>query len=217
MVTVDTGSAARSRRLTWTIGGVLLVLSALTGLAGQSTLPSLNAATLPLFGLGATVLAIGIGRPGSVTARRPLGTGAILALVIVLVVVRPLLTHALLPSPVEAIRSVGPFPSLAVADLVLTVVELSCAIVAVVRIARQGVVPSPWRLAPLWALCTVAVTQAIAMLLVSIPGLDAGAVVGVVAGLSVIRSAAIVFLGIVAIVLGALADPRAVTLLSSRE
>src|SRR5690606_3646194 len=89
---IDVTAAAdttRSRRRTWMTGGALFVASALLGL-GMVTVSGLPfSISQLLFHAGAVVFAIGLGRGGSVTGRRPLGTGAIIALAVWSLVVAP--------------------------------------------------------------------------------------------------------------------------------
>ena len=83
MIVVDaTADAVRQRRRTWMTGGVLFLVSALLGLARVSVPGLPFGISQLLFHAGAVVFAVGLGRGGSVTARRPLGTGAIIALAV---------------------------------------------------------------------------------------------------------------------------------------
>ncbi|WP_219085386.1 hypothetical protein [Microbacterium resistens] len=65
---------ARSRRRTWVAGGLLLVLSAVVALVARGPLAGIHLAKDALWALGVLVLVIGLGRAGSLTARRPVAT-----------------------------------------------------------------------------------------------------------------------------------------------
>jgi len=218
MVTVDPGSGSEAvqRRRTWVLGGALLVASALAQLAAQGPLAPLHRAVDVLFVAGALALVIGLGRAGSVTARRPLGTGAVIALAVVLLG---------LPFALDAVlRDADGYGSgqligvAGVLTMVQVVVTLMLAIIAVVQIGRIGVVPRPWNWAPLWALGVVVATRLLAMLRLSplfADTADAAGALFVTGLLGVINTAAIAFLGIVAIVLGARTEPGSVAVYSS--
>jgi len=218
MITVDLGSAGRQRRRTWVLGGALLVASATAVLAAQGRLFVLSPLIAPLFALGALVLAVGIGRAGSVTARRPLGTGAVIGLVVVMMA-QPFIYSALAGSSQRELplqNSVSPM------ELVYPVVQsvmLLLAITAVVQIGRIGVVPRPWNWAPLWALVAVVIATALPVAPFWSPLLGSGANVSPLFQafdvLMLLNPLAVAFLGIVAIVLGTRSEPGSVTVYSS--
>ena len=215
MVTVDTGSAARQRRRTWVLGGALLVASALVQLAAQGSLAPLYRAADVLFAAGALVLVIGIGRAGSVTARRPLGTGAVVALVVVLLVA-PYLSSTLLTGIAPAPGTISGYQ---IFFWIQLAVSLMLAILAATQIGRAGVVPQPWNWAPLWALGAVTLAQLIPMAPFWAPllgsGQDPSALLGLFSVFGLVRPLAIAFLGIVAIVLGTRSAPGSVAVYSS--
>lgn len=215
MVTVDTGSAARQRRRTWVLGGALLVASALVQLAAQGSLAPLYRAVDVLFAAGVLVLVIGIGRAGSVTARRPLGTGAVVALVVVLLVA-PYLSSTLLTGIAPAPGTISGYQ---IFFWIQLAVSLMLAILAATQIGRAGVVPQPWNWAPLWALGAVTLAQLIPMAPFWAPllgsGQDPSALLGLFSVFGLVRPLAIAFLGIVAIVLGTRSAPGSVAVYSS--
>jgi len=218
MVTVDPGSGsdAVQRRRTWVLGGALLVASALTRLAAQGPLASLYRAVDVLFVAGSLVLVIGLGRAGSVTARRPLGTGAVIALALVLLGA-PFAWDALLRDA-DGYGSGQLIGASVLLTMVQAVVTLMLAIIAVVQIGRAGVIPRPWNWAPLWALGVVVATRLLAMVPLSplLPDpADASVALFVTGLLGVINTAAIAFLGIVAIVRGTRTEPGSVAVYSS--
>jgi len=213
MITVDLGSAGRQRRRTWVLGGALLVASATALLAAQGRLFVLSPLIDPLFALGALVLVVGIGRAGSVIARRPLGTGAVIGLVVVMMA-QPFIYSVLAGSSQRELplqNSVSPM------ELVYPVVQsvmLLLAITAVVQIGRIGVVPRPWNWAPLGALVAVVLARALPIAPFWSPLLSSGENVAPLFqafdALMLLNPLATAFLGIVAIVLGSRTEPRPV-------
>ncbi|UNK71172.1 hypothetical protein [Microbacterium sp. H1-D42] len=82
----------RARRRTWVIGGALLVLSALVVLVRVLTYRAGIVGESPawayyikdwLWGIGALILVIGLGRAGSITGRRPFATILVILQIIV--------------------------------------------------------------------------------------------------------------------------------------
>ncbi|OJU42456.1 MAG: hypothetical protein BGN97_08870 [Microbacterium sp. 69-10] len=222
MIDVDAGGTdARARRRTWTLGGALIALSALLELG----LPGLQGLftgmpfplTRVLFWAGAVVLAIGMGRAGSVTASRPLGTGVIIALavwqVLVVPVVAPLTTLFAAGEPADAGYSTAVMIGYA-----LNAVALILAILAAVQIARAGVVPPPWRWAPMWVLAA-AVAAAL------LPGLafaigmpvDQTSLSALFGFFALLRAGAIGALGVLAMVLAARPVAGSTSVYSSGE
>ena len=213
MVTVDSGSAGRQRRRTWVVGGALLVGSAMLRLAAQGPLFALASGVDLLFAAGALLLAIGIGRAGSVTARRPLGTGAVVALVVVLLG-WPLVAN-LVTSDDEGFGDGQLIGRAFLVTLVQIVLLLAFAIVATVQIGRAGVVPRPWNWAPLWALVVVVLTRILPMLMPRGLYADPTGALMLSGALALLGTAAVAFLGIVAIVLGTRAGDNAVAVYPS--
>ncbi|MFB7842911.1 hypothetical protein [Microbacterium sp. NPDC056052] len=212
MVTVDpaSGSDAVQRRRTWVLGGALLAASAFAVLATQGRLFVLSSLIDPLFALGALVLAVGIGRAGSVTARRPLGTGAVIGLVVV-IMSQPFVYSVLAPPPQRELPLRNSASPLELVFPVTQSVMLLLAITAVVQIGRTGVVPRPWNWAPLWALVAVILARALPVAPFWSPLLasreNVAPLFSVFDVLSLLNPLAVAFLGIVAIVLGSRTEP----------
>ena len=110
------------------------------------------------------VFAFGVGRGGSIVARRPLGVTAALVL-------------ALWPFAERALTWAMPFDEGTTEfyqgwGYVSLTVKIAAAVVLVVQIARAGVVTGRLRWAPAWALAAVVVPQVLAQVLVIAMGID---------------------------------------------
>ncbi|MDF2556095.1 MAG: hypothetical protein K0R60_1990 [Microbacterium sp.] len=170
---VASGAAGRAGGLARTlmIGGVLLIVSAVAAFAA----PNAFAASLPFhtvlywgsvvaFSTSVLVFAFGVGRGGSIVARRPLGVTAALVL-------------ALWPFVERVLTWAMPFDE-GTAEFyqgwgyVSLTVKIAAAVVLVVQIARAGVVTGRLRWAPAWALAAVVVPQILAQVLVIAMGID---------------------------------------------
>lgn len=218
MIDVDpSGSAARVRRRTWIVGGSLLVSSALIaltlrGLSGVHVAPI----SLPdmLFAAGAVIFAIGFGRAGSVTARRPLGTFALVGLA-VWILLSPLLLRLTVPVSAEDIsESFIMFSGMM--SITIEVVSLVLAIIAATQIARIRAVPRPWNRAPLWALVAVAVVRLLrSAFLFGAYALGQESLVLLDSLGGLIEAAAVGFLGVVAIVVAVRPVSGSTTVFSS--
>jgi hypothetical protein len=190
---------------TLVVGGVLLIASAVLAFVSPSVL-SMPAALSAVvywsstiaFSAALLVYAFGLGRSGSIVARRPLGVGAM-----VLLAVWPLIDRV--------VTLVVPFTE-STTEFHLTwgwvaiALRLAAAIVVVVEIARAGVLVGRVRWAPLWALVAVAGPQVIAQLYLVATGLDINRteddLVWLVLGLGQLTAfAAPVVLGILSVVL----------------
>lgn len=187
-------------RNVWLLAGGLLAASGILGvvhsplLAGPLGLAEggLTPLVILLFGGGGMLFALGFRGVGSVTARRPLGTTAIILLVAILPFVRLFVWDAVPPS----VYASGWLFLYTGIDLL---VELALALVAAIAIARAGVVPEPWCRAPLWAV-GVAAAAVTARVLVGMMG--ASAFSGVVSGVAQLIPAVLTAaLGVLAIVL----------------
>lgn len=225
MTDVDaTAAAARERQRTWMLGGGLLAASALLGLALRSfLLPGLPFLSLSdvLFAAGAVVFAIGLGRAGSVTARRPLGTTAIIALAVWLLIASPL-QQLMFPMEVtfdDPASRGGYFQLVNMIGITSEAVLLVLAIIAVVQIGRAGVVPKPWAWAPLWALVVVVVARTLLSGMLPMPGLAEDQVaLGAMFGLAgFLVAASVAFLGVLAMILAARPVPGSTVVYTSAE
>ncbi|GAA5094976.1 hypothetical protein GCM10025760_26670 [Microbacterium yannicii] len=190
---------------TLTIGGVLLIVSAVAAFAA----PNAFAVNLPFhtvlswvstaaFSASVLVFALGIGQGGSIVARRPLGVTA--ALVV-----------ALWPFAERALTWAMPFSAgtaefYQVWGYVSLTVRIAAAVVLVVQIARAGVVTGRMRWVPAWALAVVVLPQLLVQVMMVALGADLGRTepdgLYLLIGLGQLASfAAPVTLGILAIVL----------------
>lgn len=225
MIDVDaTAAAARERQRTWMLGGALLAASALLGLALQSFqltgLPFMSLSDL-LFAAGAVIFAVGLGPAGSVTARRPLGTIAIIALAAWLLLAMPL-QQLLLPMEVsfeDPAERGGYFQLVNAVGITAEAVSLMLAIIAVVRIGRSGVVQRPWAWAPLWALVVVVVARTLLSGMVPVPGLTENqeALLALVGLSGFLVAASVGFLGVLAMILAVRPGPGPTVVYASGE
>ena len=198
---VEEGVAARARRA-WLVGGVLLIAATVLGLVlspmGLGIVGDVVCAAALL------MFAFGIRGAGSVTARRPLGTTALTVLA-VWTVVRSALMGVLVTGGFgfEAVTNSGtgtaPFLVLNYVDVGI---QFTASLIAVVQIARAGVVPQPWNWAPAWSLAAISIPWIIDRILFATPPVDAGAWGYILSSLDgLVRIAAGIFLGTLAIVL----------------
>lgn len=202
MIEVDAAThATRSRLRTWMTGGALFILSALLGL-GAVSMPGLPfGISQLLFHAGAVVFAIGLGREGSVTARRPLGTGAIIALAAWTLVVTPV-AWLLLGSALPIDADLDHVSTATMIGMTGEIVSLALAVIAVTQIGRIAVVPKPWNWAPLWALLAIVAAQLLPNLLAAAITTADQAVLGALFSvIGLISAGAVAFLGVIAIVL----------------
>lgn len=145
-------------------------------------------------------------RSGSVTARRPVGTTALAALAVWL-----LLGSVLYDVLGDRIWN-DAAPVLTAFTYVDAFVQFALALVAVVQIARLGVMPAPWNRVPAWIVAAVSVTWLLLQLMgggtiVYGPGLVTWFLTGL-DGLARVGGTAL--LGVIAIVLADRATGRSV-------
>lgn len=199
----------RGRRLTWTTGGIGLIAAGVTGMLQNATLGSPPSDVLAvtvdvLWAAAVLVFAIGSSSHDSVTARKPLGTIALILLA--------------LWSP--AMRVVGLFqdrmnPTPIIPWEVTIVVPLALSVVAVVQIARAGVVPRRWRWMPAIALGVQVASAAIGQLLM-MDAATAMQTIGLASALGMLGFlAGTLGLGIVALLAVASERPASVPVFSS--
>ncbi|MFS2279573.1 hypothetical protein V2S04_01980 [Microbacterium sp. OR21] len=215
MIDVTAADTTRSRRRTWMTGGVMFVASALLGL-GMVTVPGLPfSISQLLFHAGAVVFAIGLGRGGSVTGRRTLGTGAIIALAVwslIMVPVAWMLVNSAAPT------DAGYLSTAAMVGTADQVVSLVLAIIAAVQIGRIAIVPKPWNWAPLWALGAIVVAQLIPNLIAAAGSISDQTLLGALfAVISLISASAVAFLGVVALVLALRPAPGETVVFASQS
>ncbi|WP_394770824.1 hypothetical protein [Lacisediminihabitans sp.] len=179
------------------IGGVLLLATVVIGLAVQPGTPFstvLSIFGMVLFSASLVVFAFGIRGHGSVTARKPLGTAALTALAIWVLVIPTL-------EDLYFSRDYPSGPLLGLGDIDYFV-RFATALVAVVQIARAGVVPRPWNWAPTWVLAATAAEWLIEVIAFGSLQGDQQVAAGALMSLgALVRVGGAVFLGILAIVL----------------
>lgn len=185
----------RLRRV-WVVGGILLLGYVLIGLA-LPMMAGTATVTRIAFAAASVLFAIGWRGVGSVTARRPLGTVALILLGVwpwvmdLLWVVFPATPSSLAAIPIVPVG---------------TVVQLLLAIIAVTQIARAGVVPQPWSWAPTITLTIVVLAQVLMMAFASISH-DQTALVAAMDVAALAQAVAVAGVGVVAIVLATRAEP----------
>lgn len=167
----------RAVRLTWTIGGVGLVLCAVMGMLRTPPFgvgSVLGIAAEILFAAAVLWFAIGLSRDASVVARRPLGSVALAVVALWPIVVRvaspflPTLDATTSEGGLDAYREVeNLLTAVFMADLLISV---GSAVVAVVQIGRAGTIPPPWQWAPLWALLASLAAALLPQLLFAVAG-----------------------------------------------
>lgn len=194
-VSQSSDRAVTDAQRTWFIGGVLLIAATFFSPLFQPALSLLGAGAIGMvfFPAALVIFAFGIRGSGSVTARRPLGTIALTALagwiVLVYIVTATVVTD-------ESARDL--LRDFSYVDMVVTFV---LALIAVIQIARAGVVPRPWNWAPGWVAGGIVVTSLLGLIaFAGVPEVSPAAVLVMVAD-SLVRGGGAVFLGIVAIVL----------------
>lgn len=203
----------------WIWGGGLLLASAvlplITGSSGFAAAGGLSGAVFSWIGMltfaaAMVVFALGLGRRGSVVARRPAGTVALIALAVVTPIIWVL--TAVFPYDPTAEGMSGHTAGYVWWGYAELAVRFGAALVAVVAVGRARVVPPPWNWAPAWGLAAVVVTGVLAQVstvaLAGRPG-DQEALVTVFALSSLVAVVVPSLLGILAIVLGSRAEPRA--------
>lgn len=199
----------RGRRLTWTIGGIGLIASGVAGILLSATLGSSLTDFLTflvdiLWAGACLVFAIGGSTRDSVTARRPLGTTTLVLLALWSLAMRVV---GLFQDPMN--------PTPLIPWEVTTFVPLALGIVAVVQIARAGVVPRRWRWTPAIALGVQVASVALGQLLMMDPA-TAMQTIGLASALGMLGFlAGTVGLGIIALVAVASERPASVAVYSS--
>ncbi|MCK2036755.1 hypothetical protein KZC51_11480 [Microbacterium sp. SSW1-49] len=191
------------RRLTWVAGGVLMLLSVAAGFAARGTWGGLSPVKDWLFAAAGILLVVGVGRAGSITSRRLLGSVST-----ILLVVAPLTQgywFSLIPADTGDLNAEEDAWVLVAAAYFGVLLVL--AIVSVIAIVRAGVIPSPWRWAPVWVMIWIPMTNAIGLALFSAAPLGTP-VASFGATLSLSGAAmGVAFLGTLAIALGIRSAP----------
>jgi hypothetical protein len=185
-------------RRSWVAAGAPLIASVCIGPILQWSVFGGLSSTLADLLWGAALVVFAVSRD-SVTARRPLGTIALLVLAVL-----PLAVHSVNGAFAAGLARDHPdFVGLTVLGYGGSLTEFIVAAVAVVQIARIRVVPPPWRWAPTWALGIIAavwILEQVTGLSLGADGADAGATLAALEGIA--GTGAAVVLGILAIGLG---------------
>ena len=179
----------------WTVGGALVLLVVVLDAGAGGFLPDGGLVRALLLAAALVVFAVGVRGSGSVTALRPTGTIALCALAATLVV-SWVVNATLLPMG-------GRLDVFVVVGQVILVLQFALALIAVERIGRLAVVPRPWNWAPAIVFGVIALLFA-ATAIASVMSRQMLEVFGYVAVTvnGIASVAALVVLGVVAIVLG---------------
>lgn len=158
----------RSGGNTWTFGGSGLIAVGALGtlrvpLAGTAGAAWLGVLTDVVYAAALIVLAIGLTREHSVVARRPLGVCAMAVLAF-----WPFATNAAAQILATSERQDG--SGWAVLGYISLAVQAGAGLIAATQVARAGVVPSPWRWAPLWVMGVAAFAWAVPQLVITALG-----------------------------------------------
>ncbi|MFT4210629.1 MAG: hypothetical protein QM626_02050 [Microbacterium sp.] len=191
MDTTDVRITQRS----WVVGGVLLLAAVLLAYTTESFQPVAAWVGLlsPLaFGAACIVFAWGFSDTESITARRPVGTGALILLGVW--------------TPVAAVVMIvlgGSLEALQAFSITDGVVSFALALVAVVMIGRARIVPRPWNWTPAWCLAAITTVRVIDSVFAAIPNPDPTAAAPLLAFLSALTSVgSLLGLGVLAIIHG---------------
>jgi hypothetical protein len=199
---------------TWIVGGSLLLATVVITVTFQSVpsfFPGASFISIGVFSAALLVFAFGLSGAGSITARRPLGTSALSALAI-WTLLAPILSLFFTPADYDQ--------GLTLAwGYIDSVVRFLLALVAVIQIARAGVVPRPWNWAPTWVLAAVAGSWLLQLISVTVLSRDVASISGALMSLDILTNfAGAVFLGVVAIVVASRrSHPRTVEVYSSPD
>ena len=182
------------------LGGALLLASVVATVAFQVGFYSAGwVGYIPtiLFSAALMILAFGIRGSGSVTAGRPLGTFALAALAAWLI-----LSDVLVSALNASIAADSSAAVVVTIIYVALVVKFALAVIAVVQIARAGVVPTPLEWVPTWVLAAATaswlLTQLAGLVLINVSQVQ----MTVFALDGAVRIAGVILLGVLAIVLG---------------
>lgn len=203
----------QTRRTTWTVGGVGLIVCGVLGIVQYSLMDTLGATGGGFFDFigelpyAAMVLlfAIGLSREASVVGRKPLGMTALIVLaiwpVIASVFQAILIREQAIPSTEWTVFSY--------LDLFI---RAASGLIAATQIARAGIVPSPWRWAPMWLFGLHAALWAIPqILIVAVGSGDVQHLAGLFVTLSTVTTMAETLgLGVIALMLALQLQPEGV-------
>ncbi|MET3511507.1 hypothetical protein [Plantibacter flavus] len=192
----ETNAVTSGSKQVWIVAGALMIGSVLLGpvlQVGSYLGPTGSLLSTLLMVVSTIMFAIGADRSTSVTARRPFGTAALIGLAVWTAVGTPVL------GALDTMPGRGSMIGFGYVDLIVTFV---LAAIATTQIARAGIVPRPWNLAPLWVLVTAASVRVVQLVVIVAAGPDASRFAPFLSTLDRLGGVvAPVFLGIVAIVL----------------
>ncbi|MFT4259842.1 hypothetical protein [Microbacterium sp.] len=196
----DEHRAARARRRTWVTGGVLVVLTALVGVFARFDLARFHFLKDVLWALAVTVLVIGLGRAGSITARRPIASIVVLLQVAVASPLLPAFLSGLAPRDTGNLYEEEDAYMALMMPYFFAVFALTVA--AVILIGIIGALPHGCSWAPAVVTAASALASAAAVAVVPLTD-EAGPVRRV---LFEVPGAGMLLLGVLAIVLGVRAE-----------
>jgi len=197
VVAEETRTPRRPNRRPWVIAGALLLVSAFIGYALEYVPGPSGYLLGPV--IWAAALVILASTRDSITARRPLGTAALVATALLPFAIRVLTTALGSTVAIDA----GSLRQLMILGYIEALVQFAAALIAVARIGRTGVVPAPWRWAPAWALGVVVVIWIAEQIIGLTASPGATAFIGTISALDTIaRIGSTVALGALAIALG---------------
>lgn len=190
-------SAADARRA-WVSGGVLLIAAALFDLVigpAAGLIPGAGLVGVVLFAAALLIFAFGIRGSGSVTARRPLG-GAALTVLAGWMLLSAVLSFVAVRTSADPGALLRPF------GYIDPFVRFVVTLIAVIQIARAGVVPRPWNWAPGWALAAATALWIVEALVAVTSALDNTIIQTLLVPLDeLVHVGAPLFLGVLAIIL----------------
>lgn len=195
--------AAFDTSRTWFVGGTLLlaaVVLVLTASTAQMWFPGGSIIHTVPVAAALLIFAFGYRGSGSVTGRRPLGTVA-LVLLSAWLLLEPVLT-GIVTTAIDQGNLTVSFVGFGYTN---TLVQFTLALIAVMQIARAGIVPAPWN----WAPAAVLAATCVSWILLQVIGVQIGVSNGPPPRLiftittvdALVRLSGLVFLGVLAIVL----------------
>lgn len=203
----ETKETTTSSKQVWIVAGAMLIGSVMLGPLLQlgSFLGSTGGLLSSLlFAASIALFAIGTDRSTSVTARRPLGTAALIALGVWMTISSYVRGVSTIPPAIETFLGFG------YVDLL---VQFVLAAIAVTQIARAGTVPRPWNLAPLWVVAVTAASWTVQQIIVVAAGSDVTLFTPIIVILDGwVRVVGPVVLGVVAVALASRASGAAAAL-----
>lgn len=165
-----------------------------------------------IYAAAVLLFAVGLAREASVVARRPLGVWSL-----VVVALWPLAARVV--AQLLAAQEPEGGPASMTFGYIALVVPVGAGLIAAVQIARAGVVPSPWRWAPMWALAAHVAAFVLAQLLIlALGAAEVQLFAGVLSMLGVVAFLlGTLGLGVIALVCAARLRPDSVAVFRSAD